>query len=86
MTWEGATERTDMSRTHRVWRYATAKGCPVTGKASFRSTVAARAFVEARDEWRGEVSRVYRCEWCDWLHLTSQPTRWELVRKRSTAA
>ena len=75
-----------MSRTYRGWKRATARGCPMTGKTSFKSTVAARAFVESRDEWRGEVSRVYRCEWCDWFHLTSRPTRWELIRTEPTAA
>jgi hypothetical protein len=38
-----------MSRTYRGWKRATAGGCPVTGKTSFKSTVAARAFVESRD-------------------------------------
>ena len=63
-----------------------AGGCRVTGKTSFRSAVAARTFVEACDEWRGEVARVYRCEWCDWYHLTSHPTRWEMLRTEASAA
>ena len=75
-----------MSRTHRRRRYRAAAGCPVTGKTSFRSTTAARAFVASRDEWYGETSRVYRCEWCDWYHLTSSPTRWELARTAGEAA
>jgi hypothetical protein len=75
-----------VSRTHRGGKYRTASNCSATGKASFRSTVAARAFVESRDEWRGEVSRVYRCEWCDWYHLTSHRTRWEMLRTDTEAA
>ena len=69
-----------MARTYRRWHYRTAVRCSVTGKASFRSTTSARAFVESRDNWDGDVARVYRCEWCDWYHLTCRPTRWELAR------
>ncbi len=75
-----------VSRTHRGWKYRTAASCGVTGKTSFKSTVAARSFVDTRDEWRGEVSRVYRCEFCDWFHLTSRPSRWELIRTETAAA
>ena len=75
-----------MSRTYRGKRSKIARSCGVTGKASFGSTVAARTFVDSLDEWRGGVSRVYRCEWCDWYHLTSQPTRWELNRAGHAAA
>jgi hypothetical protein len=74
-----------MSRTYRRSKHHTARNCPVTGKASFRSTVAARAFVDSRDEWRGEVARVYRCEHCDWYHLTSKRTHWELARTAAAA-
>ncbi len=69
-----------MSRTYRRYKLKTARSCGVTGKASFRSTTAARRFVESRDEWRGEVARVYCCEYCGWYHLTSSPTNWELAR------
>jgi len=75
-----------VSRTYRRWKYDVAASCPVTGKASFRSTTAARAFVATRDEWHGTRARVYRCEWCDWYHLTSRPTRWELARSATDAA
>ena len=75
-----------MSKTYRHWKFRSAQRCGVTGKASFKSTVAARAFVDTRDEWRGETSRVYRCEWCDWYHLTSKRTNWELARVAETFA
>ncbi len=75
-----------MSRTHRHWGYTPARRCPTTGKASFRSTVAARAFVATRGEWNGDISRVYCCEHCAWYHLTSKPTRWERLRQAEAAA
>ncbi len=75
-----------MSRTHRHWGYKPASRCAVTDKASFRSTVAARAFVATRDDWHGDVARVYCCEHCDWFHLTSRPTRWEMARQARAAA
>jgi hypothetical protein len=78
--------RTTVSRTYRGYKHKTAKSCAVSGKASFRSTAAARAFIDTRDEWRGEVARVYRCEWCDWYHLTSRETRWAMLRTDTVAA
>ena len=78
--------RTGVSRTYRRWHHDTAARCPATGKTSFRSTIAARQFVASRDEWNGETPRVYRCEWGDWYHLTSSPTRWELARMHNGAA
>ena len=68
-----------MARTYRQWHYRPAARCRVTGKTSFRSTKAARAFVAVKD-WNGAVARVYRCLVCDWYHLTSQPTNWERDR------
>ena len=75
-----------MSRTYRRWKVRGATRCGVTGKASFKSTTAARSFVETREEWLGEVARVYRCEWCGWYHLTSKRTNWELARTVRTMA
>ena len=75
-----------MSRTYRGYRHKGARSCSVTGKASFRSTTAAWSFVESRDEWRGEIARVYQCEWCDWYHLTSKRTNWELARAACAVA
>lgn len=68
-----------MARTYRNWHYRTAARCPATGKTSFRSTKAARAFIVVAD-WNREYSRVYRCLVCDWFHLTSQLTHWERDR------
>ena len=79
-------EEDGMSRTYRGRHQETARSCAVTGKTSFRSTAAAKEFVDSREEWRGEVSRVYRCEWCDWYHLTSRPTRWAMARANGVAA
>ena len=39
-------------------------------------------FVEAT-EWNRAYARVYRCPICDWFHLTSQRTNWELAREAS---
>ena len=78
--------RTNVSRTYRIYKHKGTRCCNVTGKTSFRSTTAAWSFVDTRDEWRGEVSRVYRCEWCDWFHLTSKRTKWELARAAGTVA
>ena len=75
-----------MSRTYRHWKFRSAQRCGVKGKASFKSTVAARSFVETRDEWNGDVARVYCCEFCDWYHLTSRRTNWELARRAGTVA
>lgn len=75
-----------MSRTYRGYKHKATKSCITSGKTSFRSTAAARAFIDTRDEWRGEVARVYCCQWCDWYHLTSKPTNWELARAGSVAA
>jgi hypothetical protein len=71
-----------VARTYRRTRFRTAQRCAVSGKVSFRSSTAARAFVEAAD-WNREYARVYRCLICDWFHLTSQRTRWELAREAS---
>lgn len=70
-----------MARTYRRWKYRTANPCPATGKTSFRSTTAARSFVETRDSWNAELARVYSCPACDWYHLTSQETNWALERQ-----
>jgi hypothetical protein len=75
-----------VSRTYRQWKFRGAARCGVTGKASFKSTVAARSVVETREEWRGETARVYRCEWCDWYHLTSKRTNWEMARAAESRA
>lgn len=73
-----------MARTYRKWHYRPAERCRVTGKTSFRSAQAARAFVEV-SEWNREYARVYRCPSCDWYHLTSQATNWERDRTHGTA-
>lgn len=72
-----------MARTYRRWKYRTADRCPVTGKTSFRSTTAARAFVSSREHWHGPRARVYACPVCSWFHVTSKVTNWE--RDRSFA-
>ena len=69
-----------MARTYRRAKIRTGASCWKSGKTSFRSTGQAWRFVETREVWNGDVARVYRCEWCDWFHLTSQPTRWEVAR------
>ena len=69
-----------MARTYRKWHYRTAARCPATGKISFRSTKAARAFIAVVD-WNREYARVYRCLSCDWFHLTSHATNWERQRR-----
>ena len=68
-----------MARTYRYWHYRTATRCRGTGKTSFRSTKAARAFIAVAG-WNSEYARVYRCLVCDWFHLTSQRTNWEQER------
>jgi hypothetical protein len=72
-----------VARTYERTGFRAAQPCPVTGKASFRSTQAAREFVAATD-WNREYARVYRCLICDWFHLTSQRTNWELSREALT--
>lgn len=72
-----------MARTWRRWKYQTAAQCQSTGKTSFKSTKAAREFVATRDDWKGEVARVYQCCDCDWFHLTSELTHWEVLRRGS---
>jgi hypothetical protein len=74
-----------MARTYRKLHYRPAAGCSVTGKCSFRSTRAARAFVAAQDVWNGDYVRVYRCLHCDWFHLTSKQTRWATGRRTAIA-
>lgn len=73
------TEEKYVARTYRKWHYRPAARCRVTGKVSFRSTKAARAFIDAV-EWNRDCARVYRCLVCDWFHLTSQVTNWERER------
>lgn len=74
-----------MSRTYRKGPSRVARQCPQTGKKSFRSTTAARQFIETRDYWRGEIARVYHCPSCLWFHLTSKPTLWERRRNAQSA-
>lgn len=69
-----------MARTHRGWKYRAAKRCPASGKTSFRSTTAARAFIRSRGAWTGDYARVNSCRFCGWHHLTSQRTNWEVQR------
>lgn len=68
-----------MAGTYSRLKYKTADSCPINGKASFRSTAAARMFVETREEWYAEHARVYKCR-CGWVHITSQRTNWEEAR------
>lgn len=56
--------------------------CPNTGKVKFVDEFAADRVVERswRRHERGEedrppLQRSYRCEFCDWWHVTSQPRR-----------
>jgi hypothetical protein len=69
-----------MSDAYRVWKGRMAARCSSTGKASFKSTSAARQFMDSRDHWNGNFARVYRCAHCDWIHLTSQRTHFDLRR------
>lgn len=75
-----------MARSGRLTKYQPATRCGRSGKTSFRSTVAARAFLNAVDEWRGETARVYQCPFCSWFHLTSARTLWELARLQKMSA
>ena len=76
-----------MSRTYRDRTgYRMGRRCPVEGKASLPSTTAAWAFVDSRDDWNDEVARVYLCNHCGWVHITSKRTYWELSRLAEEAA
>lgn len=76
-----------MSRTYRNRiGHRMGRRCPIGGKESFPSTTAAWAFVDKLDHWNGEVTRTYRCKHCEWFHLTSKHTHWELRRLAEEAA
>lgn len=66
-----------MSESRRQTKHEPAHQCDKTGKTLFRSAVAARACIDALDEWRGETARVYRYPFCSWFHLTSARTIWQ---------
>ena len=66
-----------MSRTYRKWHGRLAARCWMSVKASFRSTHSARDYIAIHGADWDNTYRVYRCPACEWVHITSQPTRWE---------
>jgi len=57
------------------------KRCKATGKKSFRNEIrAAYALGKIRSNAKNDPDepipiRYYRCDFCPWFHLTSQPAR-----------